>query len=453
MRPPPRVVVLNPVVLPHLINGIPGPRSRQLARELCACESRNVTYVSPQFPIFWERAEGANVWDVDGNRYLDFTSGFGVASLGYAPPEHIAAAQRQLGRLYHAMGDVHPTAEKVALCRRLSQLTFENWNLGPAKTILTNSGSEAVEAALKTAWLATGRRSVLSFHGSYHGLGYGALTVTGRDYFRSPFAEQLADFATFLPFPDAALETHERAWIESAEQLLKPGDIGAIIAEPVQGRGGEIVPPDWFLPRLRELADRFGAVLIFDEIYTGFHRTGRRFACDHWNVQPDLVCLGKALTGGFPLAACVGRGELMDTAWPKSSGEALHTSTFLGNPLGCRMALTSLDLLEAKPWSKRVQELGTFLRTQLENLARADCCWGRVRGLGLMQGIELLDPNGEPDAACAGRLVEETLQRGLIFLSGGTGQNVLSFTPPFVIAEEEIIFAMDTLDGLTRTIP
>jgi 4-aminobutyrate aminotransferase-like enzyme len=438
---------------PDLITEIPGPRSRQLARELRAHESRNVTYVSPHFPIFWERAEGANVWDVDGNRFLDFTSGFGVASLGYAPPEIIAAAQTQLGRLYHAMGDVHPTTEKVALCRRLSQLTFEGWNLGPAKTILTNSGSEAVEAALKTAWLATGRRRVLSFHGSYHGLGYGALTVTGRGYFRSPFSEQLADFATFLPFPDAALDTDERAWIESAARVLEPGDIGAIIAEPIQGRGGEIVPPDWFLPSLRALADRFGAVLIFDEIYTGFHRTGRRFACDHWNVRPDLICLGKALTGGFPLAACVGTGALMDQAWPESTGEALHTSTFLGNPLGCRMALASLDLLEVKPWSKRARELGTFLRTQLENLPRVNRCWGRVRGLGLMQGIELLDDRGAPDAARAGLLVEETLQRGLILLSGGTGQNVLSFTPPFVLAEEEIIFAKETLAGLTRIIP
>ncbi len=161
-----------------------------------------------------------------------------------------------------------------------------------------------------------------------------------------------------------------------AENLLKKKTIGAILVEPVQGRGGEIMPPDWFLPLLRSLANQFGVLLIFDEIYTGFHRTGRRFACDHWNVQPDLVCLGKALTSGFPLGACVGRAKVMDDAWPESTGEALHTSTFLGNPLGCRMALESLDLLEAEPWSKRVEELGTRLEKGLRKIQSTSKRWG-----------------------------------------------------------------------------
>src|SRR5471030_1920044 len=288
------------VVLPELVTPIPGPGSRELAAELRAHESRNVTYVSPGFPVFWERAQGVNVWDVDGNRFLDLTSGFGVASLGYTPEKVVAAAQDQVAKLYHAMGDVHPSAEKAALCRRLSQLTFEQWGLGAGKVILTNSGSEAVEAALKTAWLATKRRGVLAFTGGYHGLGYGALTVTGRHLFRDPFSTQLADFATFLPFPDcqhcpfgatgrepsACLPDCMNTFTARAEKLLRTGKIGAILVEPVQGRGGEIVPPDWFLPELRRLADRFKAVLIFDEIYTGFYRTGPRFACDRWKAQP-----------------------------------------------------------------------------------------------------------------------------------------------------------------------
>src|SRR5882762_7039638 len=381
-------------MLPELVTRIPGPRSRKLAVGLRAHESRNVTYVSPGFPVFWERAHGANVWDVDGNRFLDLTSGFGVASLGYTPGPVVAAVQDQVSRLYHAMGDVHPTAEKVALCRRLSQLTFEKWNLGPGKVILTNSGSEAVEAALKTAWLATRRRGVLAFTGGYHGLGYGALTVTGRNLFRDPFAAQLADFATFTSFPDcqhcpfgmphrvpsACLPDCMNTFLIRTENLLARGTIGAILVEPVQGRGGEVVPPDWFLPLLRSLANRFGVLLIFDEIYTGFHRTGRRFACDRWNVQPDLVCLGKALTSGFPLAACVGRAKTMDDAWPESTGEALHTSTFLGNPLGCRMALESLDLLEAEPWSQQVEQLGDHLQAGLRKLQSTSRSWGWIRG-------------------------------------------------------------------------
>ena len=446
-------------MLPELVTSIPGARSRELAAQLRAHESRNVTYVSPGFPVFWERASGANVWDVDGNRFLDLTSGFGVASLGYTPEKIVAAVQDQVSRLYHAMGDVHPSAEKAALCRRLSQLTFEKWKLGAGKVILTNSGSEAVEAALKTAWLATKRRGVLAFTGGYHGLGYGALTVTGRTLFRDPFAAQLADFATFLPFPDcqhcpfaagprepsACAPDCMNTFFARAERLLSSKKIGAILVEPVQGRGGEVAPPDWFLPALRSLANQSGALLIFDEIYTGFHRTGRRFACDHWNVQPDLICLGKALTSGFPLAACVGRAKVMDDAWPESTGEALHTSTFLGNPLGCRMALESLDLLEDKPWSKRVEKLGRHLEKRLRALQGKSKYWGWIRGLGLMRGIEVLDANGRPDATRAGRIVEAMLARGIILLSGGVGQNVLSFTPPFVITEKELDCASNEL--------
>jgi 4-aminobutyrate aminotransferase-like enzyme len=446
-------------MLPELLTPIPGLRSRELAAELRAHESRNVTYVSPRFPVFWERAHGANVWDVDGNRFLDLTSGFGVAGLGYTPEKIVAAVQDQVTRLYHAMGDVHPSAEKAALCRRLSQLTFEKWKLGAGKVILTNSGSEAVEAALKTAWLATKRRGVLAFTGGYHGLGYGALTVTGRNFFRDPFAAQLADFADFMPFPDcqhcpfgakgrdpsACLPDCMNTFLARAEKLLAASKIGAILVEPVQGRGGEVAPPDWFLPALRSLANQSGALLVFDEIYTGFYRTGRRFACDHWKVRPDLVCLGKALTSGFPLAACVGRAKIMDDAWPESTGEALHTSTFLGNPLGCRMALESLDLLESVPWSKRVGKLGDHLEKGLLRLRSASKRWGSIRGLGLMRGMEVLDADGRPDAIGAGQLVEAMLARGIILLSGGVGQNVLSFTPPFIISEDEIDFALAEL--------
>ncbi len=239
-------------------------------------------------------------------------------------------------------------------------------------------------------------------------------------------------------------------FLVQAENLLRRREIGAILVEPVQGRGGEIAPPDWFLAALRSLAHEFGAVLIFDEIYTGFHRTGRRFACDRWNVQPDLICLGKALTSGFPLAACVGRAAIMDAAWPESTGEALHTSTFLGNPLGCRMALTSLELLEAQPWSERVEKLGHHLDQGLRKLKEQSARWGWTHGLGLMRGLEVLDESGRPDAARAGQIVEAMLARGIILLSGGIGQNVLSFTPPFVITEEEIDFALNQLGELAE---
>ena len=206
------------------------------------------------------------------------------------------------------------------------------------------------------------------------------------------------------------------------------------------------MPPAWLLPELRALADRFGALLILDEIYTGFHRTGARFACEHGAARPDLICLGKALTSGFPLAACVGRADLMDAAWPESTGEALHTSTFLGNPLGCRMALESLELLEAEPWNERVTALGTHLAAGLQALfANAPHRFGPPRGLGLMRGLPLITAQGQPDAAGAGLMVEAMLARGVIMLSGGVDQNVLSFTPPFIITPHEIDFALAQL--------
>ena len=271
-------------------------------------------------------------------------------------PRHAKAGRATLSRHGRRPSD----GEKVELCRRLSQLTFEPWDLGAGKVILTNSGSEAVEAALKTAWLATKRRGVLAFTGSYHGLGYGALTVTGRHLFRDPFTRSSPISRRSSPFPIASIARFGatprepstcppdrlNTFLARTENVLKQGrhrsDPGRAGAGPRRrDRSAGLVSP-----ALRSLADRAGALLIFDEIYTGFYRTGPRFACDR-AVRPDLICLGKALTSGFPLAACVGRTKVMDDAWPESTGEALHTSTFLGNPLGCRMALESLELLEA----------------------------------------------------------------------------------------------------------
>jgi 4-aminobutyrate aminotransferase-like enzyme len=418
-------------MLAEIVTAIPGPKSLALAQELHRYESRNVTYASPDFPIFWERAQGVNVWDVDGNRFLDLTSGFGVSSLGFTVESVVAAGQQQLAKLHHAMGDVHPAQVKVELCRELSRWTFETWGVGEGKSILTNSGAEAVEAALKTAYLATGKRGILSFAGAYHGLGYGALTVSGLEEFRTPFRAQLADFSQQIPFPD--IQSLEPAVTQTTEreirQALQNQDVGAILVEPIQGRAGVIIPPDWFLPLLRQICSETGALLILDEIYTGFYRTGYRFACDAVGVVPDLICLGKSLTNGFPLAACVGRAEVMDR-WPDSDGEALHTSTFLGNPLGCRMALAALRELDqaAKKWS--ILEKGAQWQEELRRLKL-----GPVRGRGLLVAVELNRPE------LPGKLVLQGLKQGLILLTGGPQRNVLTLTPPFPIEATELSWA------------
>ncbi|MBM3888034.1 MAG: aspartate aminotransferase family protein [Verrucomicrobia bacterium] len=421
-------------MLPLIKTRIPGPRSCALARQLRRHECRNTTFVSADWPVFWQRARGCNVWDADGNRYLDLTAAFGVASLGHNHPRVIAAARRQLGRLAHAMGDVHPNELKVRLAEELCAITYGRWLAGKSKIqsrvretceanpkskiLFANSGSEAVETALKTALLATGKPSVIAFVGAYHGLGYGALDATAWNFFRAPFHPQLPGFTVHVAPTEAAV----RAAFRETER-----GIGAVIVEPILGRGGVIVPPDDFLPMLRCVCDEHRALLIADEIFTGFCRTGRWFAVEHWGVVPDLICVGKAMSNGFPISACVGRADVMD-AWPESAGEALHTSTHLGNPLGCAMALATLAEMRRLKLDERVRRAQSRLPG---------------RGLGLMKGIEL------PDLAAGRRALRQLLQRGIFALIGGGHGNVLTFAPPLTIGESDLDFAADQIRELT----
>ncbi len=425
-------------------------RTKQVLQQLRDHESRNVTFIDPDggWPIVWERARGTQVWDAEGRKYLDLTGAFGVAAAGHANPRVVRAGQRQMSRLLHAMGDVHPHAMKAKLARELSRLTFERWTKGRSgatkgKTIFCNSGFEAVEAALKTALLATAKPGVVAFQGSYHGLGYGALNVTHRDHFRRPFRSQLRSFAEFVLFPasDAELERSARA----VRQLLKRGDFGAVLVEPVQARGGIQVPPREFLPQLRKLCDESGALLIADEVYTGFGRTGKWFASEHSGTAPDLVCLGKALTGGFPLSACVGRSELMDAAWPASNGEAIHTSTFLGHPVGCAMALAQIDEIRRGRLVERSAREGAFLLEQLREEIRHADLQINARGMGLMAGVEFSLPGGAPATMVCLRMMKEMLRRGIIVLPEGEHGNVISFTPPLTIMRGELRTAVRTL--------
>ena len=452
-------------MLPELRTEILGPRSRELAARLRRVESRNVTMLTEGWPVFWERAEGINVWDADGNRFLDFTAGFGVAVLGHSATPVRDALTTQAGRLLHAMGDVHPAESKVELCEMLGELTFGRWGAGRGKTILGNSGSDAIEAALKTALLHSGKPGVLVFEGAYHGLGYGALEASALEFFRAPFAAQLGRFAVSVPYPYCyrcpfghgggfALEGGEfpncsSGCLEELQKRIRAEitrrEIGAILVEPVQGRGGDIVPPRDFLRLLRQICDEEKILLIADEIYTGFNRTGRLFACEHSEVAPDIICLGKALTSGFPLSACVGRADVMD-AWPESTGEALHTSTFLGNPLGCAMAVASLHEHAKPETAAKVRAAGRHLRGVLQKISSPHI--GNVRGVGLLVGLEMIREDGSPDPETAGRCVTSALQEGILLLSGGRHGNVISLSPPFALAPEEADFLAGFLQKL-----
>lgn len=419
-------------MLPEISTRVPGENSFAMGRRLAEVECRNTTYLGDDWPIFWDRAEGVNVWDVDGNRFLDMTSGFGVAGLGYGFTGDALRGQSEV--LMHAMGDVHPAGVKVELCEALSEITFEKWTGEKGRSLFGNSGFEAVEAALKTGVVATGRSGILSFEGGYHGLGYGALLGAGIGWFREPFEGQMAQVTERLRFPE------ERDGLEGFREELSRVDgsrIGVVLVEPIQGRGGIVVPPDGFLRELREWCDRVGALLIFDEIYTGFWRTGKMFACEWEEVVPDLICLGKALSGGFPLSVCVGRAEVMDK-WPVSNGEALHTSTFLGSPMGCAMGLEAIRRYREEAAELMVTDAAAKLEKALKNVEELDCvkC---VRGRGLMMGV-VTDHGGRVLAA-----VKSMLRAGVIALPDGPVGDVLALTPPFSVSGEEIAFAVEAM--------
>ena len=438
-------------LLPRMRVPPPGPAARELASRLREVESRNVTWLGDDFPVFWDEARGANVRDVDGNVYLDLTGAFGVALAGHAHPRIVEAVGEQAGTLIHAMGDVHPAEVKVRLLERLGELS--PW--ADPRTVLAGSGSEAVEIALKTALLATGRPGIVAFQGGYHGLTLGSLAATAREDFRYPFRSRLFGGVSFLPFPmdrgargswdpdpalEEAVQALDRALAGEAEgQGGEPP--GAVILEPVQGRGGARVPPDGFLAQVAQRTRDAGALLILDEVFTGLGRTGRTFGFEHEGVVPDLLCLGKALGGGLPLSACVGPARVMD-AWPESPGEALHTSTCLGHPLACAAALAFLRVLEDEDLAGRAREAGDRLRGLLAEGLAGFPGVRQVRGRGLLIGVEM--------AGSAFSATIAALREGILVLPAGDRGEVVELAPPAVLTSEQVEWAGHALVRLIR---
>lgn len=410
------------------------PANRDLAERLSGVESRNVTFLRPP-PPFWTEAEGATVRDAAGNTYLDFTGAFGVALAGHRHPLVVERIEAQARRLVHGMGDIHPPAVKVEFLEALAALM--PWP--ETRTILGLSGSDAVEAALKTAQLATGRHGIIAFEGSYHGLTLGALATTHREHFRRPFTDRLARHVHFVRFPSSAGAAED---VLGEVGALLSGDaavpVGAVLVEPIQGRAGVRIPPAGFLAQLAERTRAGGALLIADEIFTGMGRTGALLACDHDRVVPDLVCLGKALGGGMPLSACSGPREVMD-AWPPSSGEAVHTSTFQGHPLGCAAGLGFLAALEAEDLAGRARRLGALALDYLTAKLAGREEVREVRGRGLMLGVELWV------VGSAAAVAKRALDRGLIVLPAGARGEVVELTPPATISDEELEAGLELL--------
>ena len=409
--------------LPEILSPPPGPRSRALARDLARLEAPAANTLFRGEPsIVWSEALGANVLDVDGNRYIDLTAGFGVAAVGHRHPAVQQAIESQAGRLVHGMADVAAHPDRLRLAERLVEMA----PMPDAQVYFAISGGDAVEIALKTAWLATGRSTTVVFDPAYHGTTLGALAATSRPAFREPFAAHLNPDVVRLPYgaPMAQLGP------------AIPEGVAAVLVEPVVGREGILLPPDGWLAGLAELCSERGALLIADEIYTGFGRTGYLFACEADGVEPDLLCCGKALGGGLPIAAVLGSKEIF-RAWDRD-GEALHTATFMANPIACAAALASLDVIEADELVGRARELGQRMQERARRWSAAASV-DRVVGRGLAWTVEM------QSADVAGGLARAAASRGLLALSSGRR---CQLAPPLVISEPQWEFALDVVEEL-----
>jgi 4-aminobutyrate aminotransferase/(S)-3-amino-2-methylpropionate transaminase len=422
----------------------PGPRSRELSARLAELESpsfdarreeRARASGEDQSPIVYAEGDGPNVVDVDGNRYVDLAAGFGALLLGHRPQAVARAVEAQAGRLWLALGDVYASDTKLALCERLSRLLPE----GGARVMLGSSGSDAVTAALKTVALASGRPGVVAFEGAYHGLSHGPLAACGfRASFREPFATQLNPHVVFAPYPHD--ERSLGAALASVDRYLDGGAIGAVLVEPILGRGGCIVPPSGFLPALRAACDRVSALLVCDEIWTGLGRSGAWLASHRQGVVPDVVCLGKGLGAGLPISACIASGRVM-AAWGAHGGSTIHTATHFGAPLACAAAVAALAALEDGRLPERAEAVGTRWMDRLRERTRG-CGVLEVRGQGLMVGVAL-----DGGAARALAVTRRLLSQGWIVLTGGTGGDVLTLTPPLDIDEGLLDAFAATLAG------
>ena len=437
-------------LLPNLITALPGPKARTII-------DRDQAVLSPSYtrcyPLVIDRGEGAIVEDVDGNRFLDFNAGIAVVATGHSHPRVVAAIQEQAARFLHMSGTDFYYEGMVDLAEKLAELTPGDV---PRRVYFGNSGTEAVEAAIKMARYHTGRDKFIAFFGGFHGRTMGALSLTGskvvqRRGFHPSLPVQHIPYAYCYrcPFGKQPDTCNVECVSELEERLFKtilPADeVAAIIVEPVQGEGGYLVPPAKFHHELRRIADKYGILLIHDEIQSGMGRTGRMFASEHFGVAPDILALAKGIASGMPLAATVARAEIMN--WPPGA----HASTFGGNPVSIAAALTTIELLE-KELIENASKIGARLMSRMADWPRRFKYVGDVRGLGLMIGIEMVRDQQTKERApdLRDRLEFLAFERGLLIL--GCGPNSIRLCPPLVITKDQADFAADTLEDCLQVL-
>lgn len=441
--------------LPKVAVQPPGPASRRLATELAKLEPAPLFgAIDGVAPIAWRRARGANVVDLDGNRYVDLTGGFGAALVGHRNRRVVSAVNRASNQLLHGLADAAPHAERANLASELSRL-------GPIKggcVMFAGSGAEAIDIALKTAHLATERVGVVAFHGGYHGTGLGALRATGRRLFRKPFEAALAPATLRIPFADCFRcpyrLTYPACGMACLDAALAEIDawnsdgshppLGAWVVEPVLGREGIVVPPRGYLTALGRAARDRRLVVVADEILTGGGRTGRWWAGGP--LKPDVVAIGKGIAGGLPLAATIGRRSLM-RVW-EGDGEARHSATFMAHPLAVAASRAALAEIARRDLPARARTIGHLMKRRLSEISSRHPAVGDARGVGAMWGLDMVDDPATrtPDNWVARALSADLAGRGYLALAGGRHGNVLSLTPPLTISERQLEGFFPALD-------
>ena len=420
----------------------PAQTNAELGARRQAAVARGVASATP---IYVRGARNAELWDVEGQRYLDFAVGIAVCNTGHCHPRLVAAVSAQMAEFSHTAFQVAPYATYIELAERINALA----PIADAKTLLMTTGAEAVENAVKIARAATGRAGVIAFTGGFHGRSALTMGLTGK------VAPYKAGFGIsppglyHVPFPVAHHGVSVADTLTALDRLFRadiaPTDVAAIIIEPVQGEGGFYIAPQELMVALRELCDRHGILLICDEVQTGFARTGRLFATEHYGIEPDMITMAKALAGGFPLAGVVGRAAVMDAPAPGGLG-----GTYGGSPIGCAAAHAVLDVIEDEGLCARAGQIGTRMRARLEALrARDDIApIGDVRGLGAMVAFELVRARGghEPDPERTKALTTRALELGLVLLSCGVYGNTIRLLAPLTIPDAHLEEGLDLLE-------
>jgi 4-aminobutyrate aminotransferase len=432
---------------PKIRTKLPGPRAGKIIKT-------DDQFVSPSYtrgyPCVAERGRGMILEDVDGNEFLDFCAGIAVCSTGHCHPEIVRAIQGQAAKLIHMSGTDFYYQVQSDLAKKLNALA-------PGKhknrVFFTNSGAEAVEAAIKLARYKTGRTRLVSYIGAFHGRTIGALSLTGSKVIQKQGFSPLLQGVTHIPYPycyrcqfgrkrgSCNLECF--AYLEGIlfQKTVPPSEVAAIFIEPVQGEGGYIVPPREYLTRLQAMTRKHGILLVADEVQSGMGRTGKMFACEHFGFEPDIICLAKGIASGLPLGAIISKKEIMD--WPPGS----HASTFGGNPVACAAALKTIELLEGGLLANTVT-MGEYLMKGLRRLQKKHPCIGDVRGKGLMVGAEIVKDrvSKEPDPKLRERIVDTAFYRGLLIL--GCGPNSLRFSPALIVEKQHIDCCLEIIDGI-----